>query len=78
MLIPPPIGEPEKTVEEEIAAEEYERVRQYINCPNWKCPVCKGVMMGRVLNCVYCKFRGVITPRPSSYGENDYERTHKR
>lgn len=40
---------------------DYQRIREYLNVPPWKCPVCKGTMFGRMEYCSYCKRPRVST-----------------
>lgn len=46
----PDIPPPRKT--------DFLKIREYLNCENWKCQKCGSVMFGRVKYCVYCKAKG--------------------
>ena len=47
---------------------EMDRVRKYLDVPNWTCEKCGAVMFGRMEHCVYCKVRlSTLTPRPAHF-----------
>lgn len=72
-LIKPPndYGIPEPKLLEVYDAnkdwEETRRIELYLDVKPWLCPECSGKMFGRVKACVFCKHRGIHTPRPSNY-----------
>lgn len=65
IITPPSIDDsdiPEPVIEERS---DNNRIRAYLNCPNWKCVECGATMFGRCKFCVYCHFKyGKHTPRP--------------
>jgi len=71
MIIPrPTYTEPEERAEVRVGVSESEseRIRRYLDVPNWTCPKCEAVMFGRVKACVYCREAlKTHTPRPSTY-----------
>ena len=63
MIIPLP--KHEELQEEQEENKDYARIKEYLNCPPWKCVKCKATMFGRMTYCVYCKLRlGIHTPKP--------------
>ena len=45
---------------------EDERIREYLNVPNWKCNECGTTVFGRCRTCPYCRERlGKITEGPA-------------
>ncbi len=67
MLIPIPTNEelqPQPTPIG-ISRVETERIKRYMDCPDWKCGACGAVMFGRCKECVYCRVRlNTHTPKP--------------
>jgi hypothetical protein len=74
MIIKPPneYGIPEpKLLEFHDSTKDWEenrRIQLYLDIKPWLCPECGGKMFGRVLACVFCKFRrNKHVPRPLSF-----------
>lgn len=55
LITPPSFDESEPLPEEEgvISPVQYDRIKNYLDCPTWKCPTCGSIVFGRTLICPY-------------------------
>lgn len=58
---------------------EEERIRRYINVPNWICEECGTTVFGRCKTCAYCREKlGKVTERESlPYDDDSWDGTPK-
>jgi len=67
MIIPIPTqNEPEPFESTVIVDANYERIKKFLDVPDWKCTLCGAVMFGRMEYCINCKHTHKRhTPRPT-------------